>query len=173
MFTAKQLEKRAITQVQSHGTLIEECTPCHQKERSRTKIIAKFSEAEAACNAVKKMHETRLDPNSNDKNQVTLLVSIKLLVSSRILAAIRPQLDPLVDQTWQTDYVQIKSYEALGKQYARSAFLVSLENQLPRPSRPWRSSLPARRRQQKWPNHRPVLLQTFVKQLSERSRSRT
>jgi hypothetical protein len=82
MFTAKQLDERAITQLRSHGTLIEECTPRPQKGRSRTKIIAKFSEAEAARNAVKKMHETRLDPDSNDKNQVTLLVSIKLLVSS-------------------------------------------------------------------------------------------
>jgi hypothetical protein len=119
MFTAKQLEERAITQLRSHGTLIEECTPRPQKGRSRTKIIAKFSEAEGARNAVKKMHETRLDPDLNDKMQVTLLVSIKLSVSSRILAAIRPQLDRLVDQTWRTDYVQIKSYEALGKQYAQ------------------------------------------------------
>lgn len=119
MFTAKQLEERAITQLRSHGTLIEECTPSPQKGRSRTKIIAKFSEAEAARNAVKKMHESRLDPDSNDKMQVTPLVSTKLSVSSRILAAIRPQLDPLVDQTWRTNYVQIKSYEALGKQYAQ------------------------------------------------------
>ena len=119
MFTAKQLEDRAITRLRSHGTLIEECTPSSQKGRSRTKIIAKFSEAEAARNAIKKMHETRLDPDSNDKMQVTPLVSIKLSVSSRILAAIRPQLDPLVDQSWRTDYVQIKSYEALGKQYAQ------------------------------------------------------
>jgi prepilin-type processing-associated H-X9-DG protein len=119
MFTAKQLEERAITQLRSYGTLIEECTPRPQKGRSRTKIIAKFSEAEAARNAVKKMHDTRLDPDSNDKMQVTPLVSIKLSVSSRILAAIRPQLDPLVDQTWRTNYVQIKSYEALGKQYAQ------------------------------------------------------
>jgi hypothetical protein len=118
MFTAKQLEERAITQLRSHGTLIEKCTPSPQKGGSRTKIIAKFSEAEAARIAVKKMHETRLDPDSNDKMHVTLLVSIKLSVSSRILAAIRPQLDPLADQTWRTDYVQIKSYQALGKQYA-------------------------------------------------------
>jgi hypothetical protein len=119
MFTAKQLEERAIAQLRSHGTLIEECTPRPQKGRSRTKIIAKFSEAEAARNAVKKMHETRLDPDSNDKMQVTPLVSIKLSVSSRILAAIRPQLDPLVNQTWRTDYVKIKSYEALGTKYAQ------------------------------------------------------
>ena len=117
--TGKQLEERAITQLQSHGTLIEECTPSPQNGRSRMKIIAKFSEAEAARNAVRKMHGTRLDPSSNDKMQVTPLVSIKLSVSSRILAAIRPQLDPLVDQTWRTDYVQIKSYEALGKQYTQ------------------------------------------------------
>jgi len=117
--TAKQLEERAITQLRSHGTLIEECIPHPQKGGSRTKIIAKFSEAGAARNAVKKMHETSLDPSSNDKMQVTPLVSIKLSVSSRILAAIRPQLDPLVDQTWQTDYVQIRSYKTLGKQYAQ------------------------------------------------------
>ncbi|EOA90736.1 uncharacterized protein SETTUDRAFT_101268 [Exserohilum turcica Et28A] len=117
--TAKQLEKRVIMQLQSHGTLIEECTPSSQKGGSRTKIIAKFSEAEAARNAVKRMHDTRLDPESNDKMQVTPLVSIKLSVSSRILAAIRPQLEPLVDQTWRTNYVQIKSYEALGKKYAQ------------------------------------------------------
>ena len=119
MFTAKQLEERAITQLQSYGTLIEECTARPQKGRSRTKTIAKFSEAEAARNAVKNMHETRLDPNSNDKMQVTPLVSIKLSVSARILAAIRPQLDLLVDQTWRKDYVQIKTYEAPGKQYAQ------------------------------------------------------
>lgn len=117
--TARQLEEKVITQLQSHGTLIEECTPSLQKEQSRTKIIAKFSEAEAARNAVKKMHDTRIDPDSNVKMQVTPLVSIKLSVSSRILAAIRPQLDPLVDQTWQADYVKIKSYQALGKQYAQ------------------------------------------------------
>ncbi|KAI4647009.1 uncharacterized protein J4E78_008981 [Alternaria triticimaculans] len=117
--TAKQLEEKAITQLRSHGTLIEECIPYPQKGGSRTKIIAKFSEAEAARNAVKKMHETSLDPSSNDKIQVTPLVSIKLSVSSRILAAIRPQLDPLVDQTWRTDYVQIKCYKTLGKQYAQ------------------------------------------------------
>jgi hypothetical protein len=119
MFTAKQLEERAITQLRSHGTLIGECTSSPQKGRSRTKIIAKFSEVEAARNAVKNMHETRLDPKSNDKMQVARLVSIKLSVSSRILAAIRPRLDPLVDQSWRTDYVQIKSYEALGKHYAQ------------------------------------------------------
>ncbi|KAI4712798.1 hypothetical protein J4E89_001773 [Alternaria sp. Ai002NY15] len=113
------LEERAITQLRSHGTLNEECTPYPQKGGSRTKIIAKFSEAEAARNAVKKMHETSLDPSSNDKMQVTPLVSIKLSVSSRILAAIRPQLDTLVDQTWRTDYVQIKSYKTLGKQYTQ------------------------------------------------------
>ncbi|KAI4950761.1 hypothetical protein J4E86_007267 [Alternaria arbusti] len=112
-----QLEERAITQLRSHGTLIEECTPYPQKRGSRTKIIAKFSEAEAARNAVKKMHETCLDPSSNDKTQITPLVSIKLSVSFRIPAAIRSQLDPLVDQTWRTDYVQIKSYKTLGKQY--------------------------------------------------------
>jgi len=117
--TAKQLEERAITQLRSHGILIEECTPYPQKGGSRTKIIAKFTEAEAARNAVKKMHETYLDPSSNDKMQVTPLVSIKLSVSSRILAAIRSQLDPLVDQTWRTDYVQIKSYKTLGKQYTQ------------------------------------------------------
>ncbi|KAI4691050.1 uncharacterized protein J4E88_002527 [Alternaria novae-zelandiae] len=99
--TAKQLEERAITQLRSHGTLIEECIPHPQKGGSRTKIIAKFSEAEAARNAV------------------TPLVSIKLSVSSRILAAIGPQLDPLVDQIWRTDYVQIKSYKTLGKQYTQ------------------------------------------------------
>jgi hypothetical protein len=119
MFTAKQLEERVIKQLRYHGTLIEECTPRPQKGRSRTKIIAKFSEAEAARNAVKQMHETRLDPDSNDKMQVTPLVSIKLSVSSRLLAAIQPQLDLLVDQTWRRDYVQIKSYEALGKKYAQ------------------------------------------------------
>ncbi|KAI4673510.1 uncharacterized protein J4E84_011036 [Alternaria hordeiaustralica] len=53
------------------------------------------------------------------KMQVTPLVSIKLSVSSRILAAIGPQLDPLVDQIWRTDYVQIKSYKTLGKQYTQ------------------------------------------------------
>ncbi|KAI4908991.1 hypothetical protein J4E85_011643 [Alternaria conjuncta] len=117
--TAKQLEEIAIMQLRSHGTFIEECIPHPQKGGSRTKIIAKFSEAEAARNAVKKMHETSLDPSSNDKMQVTPLVSIKLSVSSRVLAAIRPQLDPLVDQTWRTDYVQIKSYKTLGKQYTQ------------------------------------------------------
>ncbi|USP82263.1 hypothetical protein yc1106_09537 [Curvularia clavata] len=117
--TAKQLEERAIKQLRCHGTLIGECIPSSQKGQSRTKIIAKFNDAEAALNAVKKMHGTYLDPSSNDKLQVNLLVSIKLSVSSRILAAIRPRLDPLIDQTWRTDYVQIKPYEAMGKQYAQ------------------------------------------------------
>ncbi|KAH7090312.1 hypothetical protein FB567DRAFT_626309 [Paraphoma chrysanthemicola] len=90
-----------------------------KRAKQNTKIIAKFSEAEAARKAVKEMHETRLDPDSNDKMQVTPLVSIKLSVSSRILAAIQPQLDPLVDRTWRTDYVQIKRYEDLSKQYAQ------------------------------------------------------
>ncbi|EMD93753.1 hypothetical protein COCHEDRAFT_1028892 [Bipolaris maydis C5] len=65
------------------------------------------------------MHRTRLAPSFNNKMQVTPLVSIKLLTSSRTLAAIRTQLNSLVDQTWRTDHVQIKSYEAPGKQYAQ------------------------------------------------------
>lgn len=118
-FTAKELEERVIKQLQSYGTLIEKCNPHPQKGGSRTKIIAKFSEAGAARNAVKEMHETCLDPDSNDKMQVTPLVSIKLSVSSRILSAIRPHLDPLIDQTWRSDYVQIIRYEVPGKQYAQ------------------------------------------------------
>ncbi|XP_014556420.1 hypothetical protein COCVIDRAFT_26807 [Bipolaris victoriae FI3] len=119
ILTAKQLEEKALMELRCHGTLLGECTPSSQKGGSRTKIIAKFSETEAARNAVKKMHGTRLDTSSNDKMQVTPLVSIKLSVSSRILAAIQPRLNSLVDQTWQTDYVQIKSYEGPGKQYTQ------------------------------------------------------
>ncbi|KAJ5028034.1 hypothetical protein J3E71DRAFT_360872 [Bipolaris maydis] len=105
MLTAEQLKEKAITESRCHGTLTEECIYSH--------------EAEAARSAVKKMHRTRLAPSFNNKMQVTPLVSIKLLTSSRTLAAIRTQLNSLVDQTWRTDHVQIKSYEAPGKQYAQ------------------------------------------------------
>ena len=97
VLTAKQLQVKFITEIRCHGTLIGECIASSQKGGSRTKIIAKFSDAEATRNAVKKMHKTRLDPSSNDNMHVTPLVSIKLSVSSRILAAIRPQINSLVD----------------------------------------------------------------------------
>ncbi|KAF2466149.1 uncharacterized protein BDR25DRAFT_306323 [Lindgomyces ingoldianus] len=116
--TAKQLEDTVKTSLESHGTLIEWVVNA-QAGAGRVKAIAKFTEAEAARNAVKKLNDTLIDPTSNDKLRVTHLISIKLSVSYRTLTAVRPQLDALGEQSWKSDYVTIKTYEPLGKQYTQ------------------------------------------------------
>ncbi|ORY03220.1 hypothetical protein BCR34DRAFT_545265 [Clohesyomyces aquaticus] len=116
--TAKQLEDKARAKIESQGTLVEWVITTHTGG-SRTKAVAKFTEAEAARNAVREMNDTVLDITSNDKLRVSPLVSIKLSVSYRILQTLRPQLDALAKQSWASNYVSIKCYEPLGKLYTQ------------------------------------------------------
>ncbi|KAF2252299.1 hypothetical protein BU26DRAFT_452517 [Trematosphaeria pertusa] len=117
-YSAERLEFTVKSSLEQRGTLAE-WTATPQSNGSKVKAIAKFADPEAARKAVQELNDTLIDPSSKDKLKAQHLVAVKLSVSQRVLQAIKPQLDALVEEARVLHFVSIKIYDNPEKAYTQ------------------------------------------------------
>ncbi|KAF2112895.1 hypothetical protein BDV96DRAFT_145698 [Lophiotrema nucula] len=118
LLSAERIEDQVKTALKLHGNLVDWVVTTN-KNGSRVKAVAKFSDAEMARVVVKELNGTLVDTSSEDKLRVTPIVSVKLSVPHQIMSAVKSQFDALRDRVWKSGFVTIKAYDNLGKPHTQ------------------------------------------------------
>jgi hypothetical protein len=112
------LQGRVKTKLESHGNLLEWVVST-QPPGAKVKALARFTHHNEAAQAAKELEGWRIDPHSNDVLHVQHVISVKLPVSQRVLAAIRPQLDVIAHNPQSANFVRVKAYDNPSKAYTQ------------------------------------------------------
>jgi hypothetical protein len=112
------LQCRVKLSIEKHGSLLE-WTALPQPGVAKVKAYAKLATFDETAHASKYLNNSRIDPESKDILHVQHVISVKLPVSQRILAAIRHRLQSLAQSAQASEHVTVKPYDNPLKAYTQ------------------------------------------------------